>query len=224
MITGVRLSDPTTSTSRDTQLTPHIRTPRGLDSRYMVSRLQPPNVRVLSLTTIATPHRGSAFADYLFRQIGPMNLPHLYKTLAYFGLETGAFEQLTMKYMAESFNPRTPDVDGIAYYSYGATLRPRITSVFRKSHSVMQEAEGPNDGLVSVKSAKWGTYKGTLDDVSHLDLINWTNKLRWWIWELTGHRKQYVLRVVSCWNRLCADERCSFNAIAFYLAIAGTCA
>ncbi|TKA51728.1 hypothetical protein B0A55_12243 [Friedmanniomyces simplex] len=103
--------------------------------------------------------------------------------------------------MADSFNPRTPDVDGIAYYSYGATLRPRLTSVFRKSHSVVQAEEGPNDGLVSVSSAKWGTYKGTLDDVSHLDLINWTNKLRWWIWELTGHRKH-------------------FNAIAFYLDIA----
>ncbi|KAK3627565.1 lipase 2 [Elasticomyces elasticus] len=174
----------------------------GLDSRYMISRLQPPNVKVLSLTTIATPHRGSAFADYLFRWIGTTNLPHLYKTLNYFGLETGAFEQLTMKYMAESFNPRTPDVEGIEYYSYGATLRPRLTSVFRKSHNVVQAEEGPNDGLVSVRSAKWGTYKGTLDDVSHLDLINWTNKLRWWIWELTGHRKH-------------------FNAIAFYLDIAG---
>ncbi|KAK4950945.1 lipase 2 [Elasticomyces elasticus] len=173
----------------------------GLDSRYMISRLQPPNVKVLSLTTIATPHRGSAFADYLFRWIGTTNLPHLYKTLNYFGLETGAFEQLTMKYMAESFNPRTPDVEGIEYYSYGATLRPRLTSVFRKSHNVVQAEEGPNDGLVSVRSAKWGTYKGTLDDVSHLDLINWTNKLRWWIWELTGHRKH-------------------FNAIAFYLDIA----
>ncbi|KAK5732803.1 lipase 2 [Elasticomyces elasticus] len=173
----------------------------GLDSRYMISRLQPPNVKVLSLTTIATPHRGSAFADYLFRWIGTTNLPHLYKTLNYFGLETGAFEQLTMKYMAESFNARTPDVEGIAYYSYGATLRPRLTSVFRKSHNVVQAEEGPNDGLVSVRSAKWGTYKGTLDDVSHLDLINWTNKLRWWIWELTGHRKH-------------------FNAIAFYLDIA----
>ena len=31
---------------------------RGLDSRYMISQLKPPNVDVLSLTTIATPHRG----------------------------------------------------------------------------------------------------------------------------------------------------------------------
>jgi len=156
----------------------------------MLSQLKPPNVKVLSLTTIATPHRGSAFADYLFRWIGIANVPKLYKALNYFGLETGAFEQLTVKYMNESFNPRTPDREDIAYYSYGATLRPRITSVFRASHTIVEGVEGPNDGLVSVRSAKWGTYKGTLDDVSHLDMINWTNKLRWWIWELTGHRKQ----------------------------------
>jgi triacylglycerol lipase len=36
----------------------------------MISQLRPPNVKVLSLTTIATPHRGSAFADYMFEQIG----------------------------------------------------------------------------------------------------------------------------------------------------------
>lgn len=60
---------------------------RGLDSRYMISQLKPPNVKVLSLTTIATPHRGmpseidfagevltrgvgSEFADYCMKEIG----------------------------------------------------------------------------------------------------------------------------------------------------------
>lgn len=55
----------------------------------MISQLKPKNVDVLSLTTIATPHRGgfgfkmcqvqvltlwqgSAFADYIFEQIGGM--------------------------------------------------------------------------------------------------------------------------------------------------------
>lgn len=156
----------------------------------MISQLKPPNVKVLSLTTIATPHRGSAFADWTFKWIGMTNIPRLYKALNFFGLDSGAFEQLTMKYMDSSFNPRTPDVEGVEYYSYGATLRPRITSVFRKSHKVIETEEGPNDGLVSVRSAKWGTYRGTLDDVSHLDLINWTNRLRWYFWELTGHRRK----------------------------------
>ena len=45
-------------------------TASGLDARYMISRLKPPNVDVLSLTTIASPHRGSAFADYVFDRIG----------------------------------------------------------------------------------------------------------------------------------------------------------
>jgi triacylglycerol lipase len=144
----------------------------------MISELKPKGVNVLSLTTIATPHHGSAFADYLFQRIGPMNIPRLYKALEFFGFETGAFEQLTNKYMTESFNPRTPDSPDVRYFSYGAQLNPHLTSVFRKSHGVVQAAEGANDGLVSVESSQWGEYKGTLDNVSHLDLINWTNRLR----------------------------------------------
>lgn len=144
----------------------------------MISELKPKGVEVLSLTTIATPHHGSAFADHIFQRVGVANIPKLYQTLEFFGFETGAFEQLTNKYMAESFNPRTPDSPDVRYFSYGAQLNPHLTSVFRKSHSVVMGAEGPNDGLVSVGSAQWGDYKGTLDNVSHLDLINWTNRLR----------------------------------------------
>ena len=46
----------------------------GLDSRYMISRLRPLDFEVLSLTTVATPHRGSAFADYMLESIGRMFL------------------------------------------------------------------------------------------------------------------------------------------------------
>ena len=106
--------------------------------------------------------------------------------------------------MAEHYNPRTPDVEGIQYYSYGASFQPQLTSIFRWSNRIVSKAEGPNDGLVSVASAQWGTYKGTLKDVSHLDLINWTNRLRWYFWSLGGYKR-------------------NFNAIAFYLDIAGKC-
>jgi triacylglycerol lipase len=40
-------------------------------------------------------------------------MPKLYRILEFFGLETGAFSQLTRKYMSENFNPKTPDVEGI---------------------------------------------------------------------------------------------------------------
>lgn len=84
-------------------------------------------------------------------------------------------------------------------------MEPSIWSVFRLSHRILAEAEGPNDGLVSVASSRWGGelgYQGTLMGISHLDLINWTNRLKWLAGEVTGNRQQ-------------------FNAIAFYLDIAG---
>jgi len=167
----------------------------------MISRLQPPNVKVLSLTTVATPHHGSSFADHLFKRIGIANVPKIYKMLEAFGMETGAFEQLTREYMANSFNPRTPDAPNTRYYSYGAVFQPHFLSVFLKSHDIISPVEGPNDGLVSAESSRWGEYKGTLNHVSHLDLINWTNRLRWYFWQMTGRKR-------------------NFNAIAFYLSIA----
>jgi triacylglycerol lipase len=132
-------------------------------------------------------------------------------------METGAFAQLTRKYMAESFNPRTPDKEGVRYFSYGASLEPRFWSVFWLSHRIIKQLEGAeNDGLVrygvsrlfqylltshSVPSSQWGDYRGTLVGVSHLDLINWTNRLKWWIWELSGRPH-------------------NFNGVALYLHIA----
>lgn len=95
----------------------------------MISRVKPEGVTVSSLTTIATPHRGSAFADYMFDTIGSMSsnqrswtllkvglahrIKRIYRVMEYFGFETGAFSQLTTKYMKENFNPKTPNVDSI---------------------------------------------------------------------------------------------------------------
>ena len=79
------------------------------------------------------------------------------------------------------------------YFSYGATVEPAIWSAFRQSHRIVENEEGLNDGLVSVSSSRWGGesgYKGTLVGVSHLDLINWTNRLRWLVWEVTGHKRK----------------------------------
>lgn len=173
----------------------------GLDARYMISRLRPKKFKVLSLTTIATPHRGSTVADYVLERIGDERLPQLYYTLGKLKVETGAFSQLTRKYMEDTFNPATPDVEDVRYFSYGAAMQPSFWSMFRLSHRVLQEVEGYNDGLVSVASSKWGKYKGTLEGASHLDLINWTNRLKWLAGEITGNRQR-------------------FNAIAFYLDIA----
>ena len=175
----------------------------GLDARYMISRLCPdPSLfRVRSLTTIATPHRGSSAADMLFRDIGPDLLPHIYRLLSRLKIDYGAFSQLTTTYINGSFNPVVPNHPDVRYFSYGASATPHLLSIFRASHDLMDVIEGPNDGLVSVRSSKWGEYKGTLMGVTHLDLINWTNRLK---------RAAGRLGLV--------EER--FNAVAFYLAVA----
>ncbi|KAK3069762.1 hypothetical protein LTS18_000243 [Coniosporium uncinatum] len=104
--------------------------------------------------------------------------------------------------MNNNFNPKTPDLEGVRYFSYGASLDPTFFSIFRPSHNIIKRLEGAlNDGLVSVPSSKWGDYKGTLIGVSHLDLINWTNRVKWLFWSLTGKKRK-------------------FNGVAFYLDIA----
>ncbi|KAL7623313.1 lipase 2 [Parahypoxylon ruwenzoriense] len=177
----------------------------GLDARYVISHLRPKNVDVRSLTTIASPHRGSAFADYVFEGLGPDRLARVYKFAKGVGLDTGAFEQLTRTYMTQVFNPQTPDNPDVRYFSYGAMINQPLFSPFRHSHKIITDLEGPNDGLVSVESSKWGSYKGTLVGVSHLDLINWTNRIGWRLRKLMGQGP-------------------TFNAIAFYLDIADTLA
>jgi len=93
----------------------------GLDARYMISHLRPANVAVRSLVTVASPHHGSSFADFVLGEIGPDRLPRIYQLIERTGMETGAFEQLTTTYLANDFNPKTPDDPAVRYYSYGAS-------------------------------------------------------------------------------------------------------
>ena len=176
----------------------------GLDARYLISRIQPQEFKIMSLTTIATPHRGSSAADMIFRDIGPENVNGLYRLLGRLKINTGAFSQLTCQYIRDRFNPVVPNDPQVRYFSYGASATPHIFSVFRLSHDLIEVIEGPNDGLVSVASSKWGKpdgYKGTLIGVTHLDLINWTNRFK---------------RLAASMSLIQQD----FNAVAFYLAIA----
>ncbi|GHJ89783.1 hypothetical protein NliqN6_6185 [Naganishia liquefaciens] len=154
----------------------------GIDGRYMISKLKPDKFKVCSLSTISTPHRGSPFADYVIDNIiGRDNLPSWLSLLDSLKLPNGgdgmAFEALGSKSM-ESFNDECPDDPDVRYFSWGASFEPGYLDTFRWSHSVIYAAEGPNDGLVSVKSAQHGEYQGTLEGVSHTDLVGWTNNIR----------------------------------------------
>lgn len=174
----------------------------GLDARELICN-KPTSFEVASLTMVSTPHRGSAYADYIISFLGDQKLRHIERMVKPFGLDSvGALEQLTSTYMAKKFNPTHPDDPNVKYYSYGAMIKPSWLSTFQHSWQIINKAEGPNDGLVSVRSANWGdSYQGTLVGVDHLELMNWTNSL-----------ERSVLRL--------RGERESFNAIAFFLKCA----
>lgn len=140
----------------------------GLDARFLISKLEKQNYEVVSLTTVTTPHRGSEMADYVM---------DLSKTLPDQVKPPPSFRQLTTEHMKE-FNKEVTDDPKVSYFSYGAQFNPAWYNVFYASWSIINSRGGANDGMVSVESSKWGTYLGTLMNVDHLDLINWTNTFK----------------------------------------------
>lgn len=97
-------------------------------------------------------------------------LPRLYKFLKNIGLQAGAFGQLTTEYAENEFNKKTPDDPNVKYFSYGSFFQPNYFSAFRAPWKIIHRIEGPNDGLVSVKSAIWGEFKGSISNANHLDV------------------------------------------------------
>ncbi|KAH3680132.1 hypothetical protein WICMUC_000533 [Wickerhamomyces mucosus] len=143
----------------------------GLDARYLISNLEKKNYEVVSLTTVTTPHRGSEVADFVVEMAKSTQILRQ-------GLKLPAsINQLTTTEM-EKFNKLILDDSKVQYFSYGGCFHPLWFNVFYSSWKIIKEKGGENDGMVSVESSKWGTYLGTLMNVDHLDLINWTNALQ----------------------------------------------
>jgi triacylglycerol lipase len=143
----------------------------GLDARYMVSRLGMGG-RVLTLTTLGTPHRGTAFADWgirrLERVVGPV--------LRLLGVPTGAFHDLTTE-GARRLGDQMPDVPAVRYFSIAGRYAGGFDPQWLLPHTIVSKEEGPNDGVVSVASAHYGE---SLDvwDGDHLSLVNWVGVFR----------------------------------------------
>lgn len=176
----------------------------GLDSRYLISKLQNEDspYQVVSLTTVGTPHHGSECADFV------MSMIQNDETLL--AVCPKAIPQLTTKFLRE-FNRDVRNDPKVKYFSYGALMDPQGLKLFRATYEIIKaeiQKKGlsnyENDGMVSVELARWGNYMGTLQDVDHMDLINWTN------------------RVKAVVDKVMFAQTPSFNAVALYLDIAET--
>jgi triacylglycerol lipase len=84
-----------------------------------------------------------------------------FKLMSLLKLDVQAIIDVTTERCAQ-FNLEIPDVSGMAYYSISAS-RPwqQVPPFALHAWHVVHEADGDNDGLVSVKSAIWGTHLST---------------------------------------------------------------
>ena len=143
----------------------------GIDGRYLCTRLGGSKY-IESITTLASPHRGSPFADWIVNLLG--------EDFAQFLERRGLFlslNRLTTKGM-EEFNKLVQDHPDVPVYSFGASvMKEHLIWPQRFVHQIVADKEGENDSLVSVESSKWSNYVDTLD-AEHLELINWNRTLR----------------------------------------------
>jgi triacylglycerol lipase len=88
-------------------------------------------------------------------------------------LDTPAYANLTTSFLQNTFNPMTPNSSSVEYFSFGAVIpKPPVGQddiglpiwhPLYLPHKVVTEREGrENDGLVSLKSARWGKFVGQL--------------------------------------------------------------
>ncbi len=146
----------------------------GLDARYLISRLGMHDV-VASLVTVSTPHRGSGIADIMLEQpewarkwtadvLNRMGASALEDSSADF---VRSVAELTPSFVVDHFNPRVPDHPSVRYYSFagraGKGTDVPINPFLRILNTRLYPREAINDGFVSVDSAQWGTFLGTVD-------------------------------------------------------------
>lgn len=139
----------------------------GLDSRYLISRLGMAE-RVLTLTTLGTPHRGTTFADWSLRRLQRLLRP----LFDFANLPMQAFVDLTVAQCAD-FNRQTPNVPQVRYFSVAGDFQLHwLMPEWQLPARLLAAHEGANDGVVSVASATWGEDCAVWDG-DHLNLINW---------------------------------------------------
>ncbi|MCX7678778.1 MAG: alpha/beta hydrolase [Spirochaetes bacterium] len=139
-------------------------------TRYAISNLGMAS-RVASHTSIAGPHRGSVIADIIMGIIpnslewlvgGILDIVMSFLMGDVNGNSVANGYDLVRSHMINVFNPNTPNMPGVYYQSWAYKIKLPATAL-AITWAIMLPFEGANDGLVSVNSAKWGNFRGTIE-------------------------------------------------------------
>ena len=142
----------------------------GLDARHLLSDPHWQG-RILSLTTIGSPHHGSALADAAREHVGPV-----YKALRSLRIDHKGFWDIT-KRAARAINRETCKITNVPCFSVaGDPAESDVSWALRPLYAILKDLEGPNDGLVSVESAH-GFGRPLRDwPIDHFAQTNWITK------------------------------------------------
>ncbi len=182
----------------------------GLDARHMMFNDRNDGAihrHIASLTTISTPHWGSPFADW-----GLKNMQPLAVLAAKLGVDTAAFDDLTVESCKRynenehvvAFEKQCRSQERIRFQTFaGRQDFLKICDALKFPYYIIERQEGENDGLVSVKSAKWRDeyFSGYFEDADHLNELGWWDIAQIWMGEtetaLLNRIHKYYARIAS---------------------------
>lgn len=173
----------------------------GLDARYMIEHLGMEG-KVASLTTLCTPHRGSALASRILRL--PEFVLHILDFVLNLVYRIGGDKRPAALAVCRQLQAVPEDKtvvlhvsDKVYCQSYSAVLeKKRLDFVMDVPLMYFKTFEnGPSDGMVSVESAKYGNYRGECmeESVSHSEIVDF------------GTKKKKKEKVFLFYKRLCAE-------------------
>ncbi len=167
----------------------------GIDSRIFISGRDHGH-EVALLAMVATPNRGVILGDMILGTVTGVSEDVIASIIDFFGnLIDGsesdireALKQISIAKMEGEFNPAHPDDQRVTYWSWSgytcgmldfdcrnAHDDERVNTALSLTYNLIKngpedEGYGPNDGMVPVYSAQWGTYMGYVN-ADHADEI-----------------------------------------------------
>lgn len=192
----------------------------GLDARAMIVNEGMAD-KVASVTSIGTPHLGTTFADWGLTHGGDAIVKAVSQALDITG-----FANLTLAAMA-AFNERARNeeaTNGVIYQTYAASQAfEQVFGLIQPSWKIINEQEGANDGLVSVKSQRWVEALASDDGVvkrirqhdfpvaaDHLNQVGWWDlgelwRVHWWRVSLWRVKERFETAVKNAYLQIARD-------------------
>ena len=150
----------------------------GLVSRYIVKNLAYSS-KTATVTTVNSLHKGAPMADIILAVLPNWILDYVNDAGSLLGKllyrdgrpqdVKAMAKSLTVDYVKNVFNPGSPNVSGMKYYSYGSKMTVDIVQhpLMSPTHPITWAGGkfyglgGDNDGVVPYTSQSWGTWKGS---------------------------------------------------------------